>query len=49
MDAALSKYRIPGTCEAFYIPNFVTVEEECYLMRKVGIMSLTLSLGLKPS
>jgi hypothetical protein len=35
MAAELDKYRIPGTCEAFYIPDFLTEDEESYLIRKV--------------
>ena len=34
----LENYRIPGTSDAFYIPNFVTREEEEYLMRKVRVL-----------
>ena len=32
----LAKYKIPGSQEAFYIPDFVTEEEEHYLVRKVS-------------
>ena len=35
----LETHRIPGTSDAFYIPNFVTPEEEEYLMRKVRVLA----------
>jgi hypothetical protein len=31
----LSGFLIPGTQEAYYIPDFVTPDEEDYLIRKV--------------
>ncbi|CAL1698220.1 unnamed protein product [Somion occarium] len=31
----LSKYLVPGTDEAYYIPEFVTTNEEDYLIRKI--------------
>lgn len=34
----LENHRIPGASDAFYIPNFVTPEEEEYLMRKVRVL-----------
>lgn len=31
----LEDHRLPGTNEVFYIPNFVTEDEELYLLRKI--------------
>jgi hypothetical protein len=36
----LGDHRIQGPPDAFYIPNFVTPEEEKYLMRKVCMLHL---------
>ena len=36
----LSAFHIPGTSKAYYIPNFVTVEEEAYLIRKVRVQAV---------
>ena len=35
----LESHRIPGTSDAFYIPDFVTPEEEEYLIRKVRVLA----------
>ena len=35
MTVDLADHQIPGSRDAFYIPNFVTQDEEEYLMRKV--------------
>jgi hypothetical protein len=35
MMTDISAFLIPGTSEAYYIPDFVSVEEEDYLIRKV--------------
>ncbi|KAH0580022.1 hypothetical protein H2248_002837 [Termitomyces sp. 'cryptogamus'] len=32
----LSRYRVPGSYETFYIPDFITVDEEQYLLRKIA-------------
>lgn len=32
---SIENFLVPGTDEAYYIPNFVTEEEEEYLIRKV--------------
>jgi alkylated DNA repair protein alkB homolog 6 len=32
----LNQFRVPGSQEAFYIPNFITEDEEEYLIRKVS-------------
>ncbi|KAI0791046.1 hypothetical protein C8Q75DRAFT_759099 [Abortiporus biennis] len=37
----LSRYQVSGTDQAFYIPNFVTEEEEIYLIRKITETSQT--------
>ena len=33
----VSAFHVPGTSTAYYIPNFVTAEEEEYLIRKVRV------------
>ena len=33
--STLDQYLVPGTTSTFYIPNFITEEEEEYLIRKV--------------
>lgn len=43
----LDRYLVPGTNEAYYIPNFVTEEEEEYLVRKVrGCVQTLLQVAL---
>lgn len=32
----LSKYLVPGSDKTYYIPNFVSGDEEAYLLRKVS-------------
>lgn len=32
----LEKYLVPGTSSTYYIPEFVTEDEEDYLIRKVS-------------
>jgi len=31
----LSEYHVPGTTDTYYIPDFVTGDEETYLLRKI--------------
>jgi hypothetical protein len=38
----IKQFTIPDSDEVVYIPNFVTEEEESYLLRKVGRVPLTL-------
>jgi hypothetical protein len=35
MTVNLSEFRIPGSQECFYLPDFITPAEEEYLIRKV--------------
>jgi hypothetical protein len=42
----IQRFTIPDSDEVVYIPNFVTEEEESYLLRKVGSLSLTLLIDL---
>ena len=37
----LDSYLVPGTTTTYYIPEFITEDEEEYLVRKVGIRTLT--------
>jgi hypothetical protein len=37
----LSAFHIPGTSKAYYVPDFVTVEEEAYLIRKVRVQAVS--------
>ena len=32
----LNEHHIPGTTDTYYIPDFVTEDEEAYLLRKVS-------------
>lgn len=32
----LTGHHVPGTADTYYIPDFVTEEEEAYLLRKVS-------------
>ena len=36
----LDPYLVPGTTTIYYIPEFITEDEEEYLIRKVGIRTL---------
>lgn len=49
MSENLTNHRIPGPPDAFYIPNFVTREEEDYLTRKVCFVNMNSSLLLNVS
>jgi alkylated DNA repair protein alkB family protein 6 len=31
----LSEHHVPGSKDTYYIPDFVTADEEAYLLRKV--------------
>lgn len=35
MSAAIDEHLVPGTSNTYYIPEFVTEEEEDFLIRKV--------------
>ena len=39
--AELTQYLIPGTDEAFYVPEFVTPEEEEFLLRKACLAAFS--------
>ena len=41
----LDQYLVPGTTTTYYIPDFVTEDEEEYLIRKVPIKTLTSNLS----
>lgn len=41
----LSQFRVPGPPEVYYIANFVTREEERYLLRKVRLTCPTQDFG----
>ena len=32
----LTEHHVPGTTDTYYIPDFVTEDEEAYLLRKVS-------------
>ena len=32
----LAEYHVPGSKDTYYIPDFVTTDEETYLLRKVS-------------
>lgn len=34
----MAEHQVPGSQSAFYIPNFVTPEEEEFLVRKVCVL-----------
>lgn len=40
MSINLDHYLVPGTESTYYIPEFVTEDEEEYLLRKVSVMCL---------
>jgi hypothetical protein len=35
----LSEHHVPGSKDTYYIPDFVTADEEAYLLRKVRILA----------
>jgi uncharacterized secreted protein with C-terminal beta-propeller domain len=40
----LAEHHVPGSKDTYYIPDFVTADEETYLLRKVSIQSPTFPL-----
>jgi hypothetical protein len=37
----LAEHHVPGSKDTYYIPDFVTADEETYLLRKVSFQSPT--------